>query len=764
MLPTEVARLNNNNDEPRFSVKEAETTLKNAQLAWDEQGQPLSTVFDDVYFSKDNGMLETQYVFLEQNHLLERWRSLNAGDKFVIAETGFGTGLNFLCAWQAWLDHSPENTQLHFISVERFPLQVSDLEKSLELWPALHSLSQQLLAQYPQVLVEGVHRLNFNGVTLTLIIGEASAGFAEMRASNHPWFCGPLNNCHVDAWFLDGFAPAKNPEMWTETLFAHIAALSKTATKSNRATTFATFTAAGIVKRGLKSAGFNTEKVPGFGKKREMLRGYFTGETASPMESSTALNASDSSEARDAEETRNAEKGRVEPHITQKEQRSHRTRFRYPVESPWFVPAHHHDKYRKHQHHLKTVAIIGGGLSGCFAANYLSKLGFAITLFEATDDICQKASGNPQGVVFAKLSPETGHLGDFNLLALMAAERFYQPLWKETDIGNRCGVLQLSFDEKLQTLHDQTWSRFGTAQQLFSHVTQTQASQLAGLDLEHGGLWFPNCGWINPRQLSRRLLEQSEPAIRLNTTVDKLKYKDGLWQLRDGNKSHLGEFSHVIIANAVDAKRFKQTQDLPLKSVRGQVTFVPSNSVSNNLQTVICSEGYIAPADASGHHCLGATFDPKSTNLDVLASDHQENIEHIRSICKPLTETIEAGLHHSYIGRVALRCSTPDYLPIVGPVPVAKQFDRDYARFSKNAREVVSTAGSYYPGLFTSLAYGSRALAYLPLATDLLCAHINATPNPVGLELTKALHPARFLVRDIARNKRQATGKHTSPT
>ena len=193
----------------------------------------MSQQYGDVYFSRASGLDETRHVFLEQNHLPQRWRDLQQ-DSFTIVETGFGTGLNFLCAWQLWLVCAPPAARLHFVRIEKYPLTLDDLTRALSLWPPLAAERAALLAQYG-MLAPGWHRLSFaqGRVTLTLIIGDVQTSLPLLRAK-------------ADAWFLDGFAPSKNPEMWQPDLYIQMARLS------HPSTTFATFTSAGLVKRGLQ--------------------------------------------------------------------------------------------------------------------------------------------------------------------------------------------------------------------------------------------------------------------------------------------------------------------------------------------------------------------------------------------------------------------------------------------------------------------------------------------------------------------------------
>ena len=229
--------------------------IEPAALVW-QHGVPESLRFGDVYFSRDNGLEETRHVFLGHNDLPARFAGLGEGGCFVVAENGFGTGLNFLATWQAWRTHrKARNATLHFVSVERFPLTRPDLERALALWPELASLSRALLDNYPP-LVRGTHRLVLDGgqVRLTLFFGDIRDAWQSLEFQ-------------ADAWFLDGFAPARNPDMWLEQTIGQVCAHSKPGT------TLATFTSVGRIRRELADAGFRMQKVPGYGRKREMLKG-----------------------------------------------------------------------------------------------------------------------------------------------------------------------------------------------------------------------------------------------------------------------------------------------------------------------------------------------------------------------------------------------------------------------------------------------------------------------------------------------------------
>jgi tRNA U34 5-methylaminomethyl-2-thiouridine-forming methyltransferase MnmC len=231
----------------------------NQALEW-RDGQPYSTQFQDIYFSSDDGLAETDYVFLQGNNLPKRFQQLDLNSsEFIIIETGFGTGLNFLCAAKLWLELTPVNARLHFISTEKYPLSLPDIAAAHSLWPCLKVLSQEFLLSYPTLLDAKLTANLLDGrVQITLLIGDANTTLKDLTIK-------------ADAWFLDGFAPAKNPDMWQVELFSQMTRLS------NPGTTFATFTSAGTVRRSLQTAGFSVTKQPGFGKKREMLIGQYIG-------------------------------------------------------------------------------------------------------------------------------------------------------------------------------------------------------------------------------------------------------------------------------------------------------------------------------------------------------------------------------------------------------------------------------------------------------------------------------------------------------
>ncbi|MDP2833810.1 MAG: bifunctional tRNA (5-methylaminomethyl-2-thiouridine)(34)-methyltransferase MnmD/FAD-dependent 5-carboxymethylaminomethyl-2-thiouridine(34) oxidoreductase MnmC [Pseudomonadota bacterium] len=215
-------------------------------------GTPFSETYDDIYHSADGGPGQARHVFLLGNDLPQRWQGR---ERFVILETGFGSGLNFLATWAAWRDDPARCERLHYLAVEKHPFRAADLARLHEQWPELQSLSRELCASWP-VLTPGFHRLEFAAgrVLLTLLLGEAETVLRRCEA-------------RVDAFYLDGFDPKKNPAMWSFELFRRLARLA------TPEATLATWCVAGTVREALLAAGFAVTKRPGFGRKRHMLAG-----------------------------------------------------------------------------------------------------------------------------------------------------------------------------------------------------------------------------------------------------------------------------------------------------------------------------------------------------------------------------------------------------------------------------------------------------------------------------------------------------------
>ena len=657
------------------------TTIQHAQLDWDENGNPISRAFADVYFSNESGLAETRHVFLTQNELHERFSALSADGRLIIGETGFGTGLNFLCAWQLFEACAKPGARLQFVSVEKFPLSRDDLERALNLWPELQPLANQLLAQYVAIH-EGFQRLVFDSgrVTLTLLIGDA----LEML---------PQLDGQIDAWFLDGFAPSKNPEMWTPELFAELARLAAPDS------TIGTFTSTGWVRRALNAAGFKMKRVPGIGHKWEVLKGAFVGWPVDVPAPTAA--------------------------------------------KPWFARPRLLAGERK-------ALVIGAGLAGCATAASLAARGWQVSLLERHAALAQEASGNPQGVLYLKLSAHGTALSQLILSGFGHTRRLLERLERGVDWDD-CGVLQLAFDDKEAERQAQLARAFSP--ELLHVLDQTEAEAKAGVALRSGGLFYPEGGWVHPPALCRHQASRANIRLLAHNDVVELRREGDVWQAWNGERL-LDCAPVVVLAGAAEIKRFPAAADLPLKRIRGQITKLPETEGSQSLRTVVCAEGYVAPGRLD-EHTLGASFDFKSDDLTPTAADHLGNLELLREISADLTERLQVNdlPGEQLQGRAAFRCTSPDYLPIVGPLADRGAFLEAYSILRKDARQIPQTECPWLNGLYINSGHGSRGLITAPLSGELIAAWLDNEPLPLPRSVAEACHPNRFVVRHLIRGK-----------
>jgi len=340
------------------------------ELDWSAEGAPRAATFDDVYFSKMGGLAEAEAVFLAGCGLPDAWK---CRDRFAVCELGFGTGLNVLAAWSAWKKTRLPHAQLHISTIEAFPLARAHAARALSQFPEVSALSQRLLAQWP-VRAYAPQRFCFpdDGFTLTIFTGEAETVL--------PGIVGQF-----DAWFLDGFAPARNPGMWGAAVFAQMARLSAPGARA------ATFTVAGDVRRGLEAAGFAVQKKPGFGAKRERLEAVFMDRGSSgPPAPGAGLKA----------------------------------RGPYPYAAC----------------HPKRVAVIGAGIAGASVAQALTRRGVETIVLDAGLEPGAGASGNPAGLVMPRLDRGGGPLAEMFIAAYLHAVAAYGAMGG--DVFTPCGVEQ----------------------------------------------------------------------------------------------------------------------------------------------------------------------------------------------------------------------------------------------------------------------------------------------------------------------------------
>ncbi len=664
--------------------------LASPGLTWAPGRVPMSSRFGDLYYSRDGDLDEARHVFLDGCGLPGAWRS---GETFTICELGFGTGLNFLVTWEAWQRARLKNARLHYIAVEGFPLLQSELGEALLAWPQLRTTVRGLMRVYPQPQ-RGFHRVfpkvhgddDSSSLTLTFLFGEALDMLGQLEA-------------RVDAWFLDGFAPDKNPDMWRADVFAQLPRLSHTQSGGTRV---ATYSAAGSVREGLAHAGFEVAKAPGFGHKREMVRGRFIGGL------------------------------KIEPLL-----------------QPWFAQPPSAHGAGGH------AAIIGAGVAGTSVAFALNRRGWRTTLIDRHKTIAAETSGNPMGILVPRLTAATNaHDGRF----YAAAWRFVLDVLEEisdsslTMLGDRCGALQLATDDAEAARQKSIVAAAMLPEPLLFQVTAKEASEIAGCAVPYGGLYFPQGGWLRPRAYCAALAQKSHTLLDVDAVS--LAHSGGFWKIADGAGRVQVQADVVILANGLGAGTVPDTAWLPLVARRGQISMTPPTNMSAALRAVLSFGPYITPP-YHGAHYIGATFDtadPAQTFGDISANP-ADDIRNIAAINAALPDMLAAEAtippHH----RAAIRCTSPDHLPMAGPVPDQGAYLRDFAEMRHGHPWAKYPEAAYQAGLYVLTALGSRGLTAAPMAGEVLAAHITGEPWPLERDLMTALHPARFLVRDLKRRE-----------
>tara|TARA_B110000503_G_scaffold39815_1_gene65392 strand:- start:221 stop:2236 length:2016 start_codon:yes stop_codon:yes gene_type:complete len=655
-----------------------------ATLRWTDSGVPASNHFDDVYYSQDNGLEESRHVFLQGNELPQRWQQQASG-LFCIGELGFGTGLNFLLTWQAWRAMPAPRPELHFLSIEKHPLSRTDLARALAAWPTLDSLAEQLLVGYPGPLA-GQHRLLLEpGVRLDLWWEDASDALADLAGREQPL---------IDAWYLDGFSPSHNEAMWSPKVLGAVAALSRDGAS------FATFTAAGHVRRTLAAAGFKVSKVPGYGRKRECLRGVL--------------------EARD-------------------------TPLANANLSPWDLPGDTRDR-------PDSVLIVGGGLAGCTTAAALADRGISVILLEQ-GALSSGGSGNDQGVLYTRLSRKHSTLVDFALQGFQFASSFYRAMFRDGELqphldGDLCGSFQQSANTaEMAALRDALIGLEDLAQVL----DRERASAVLGIEQPSAGYWYPGSGWLRPAAVCRALTARNNIRVLEHCGAVSLHTDGTHWHAIAGGET-LAQARVAIVATGTGTTALEQLTWLPLQTIRGQITELPATQTTDGLRAALCHDGYIAPA-RDGTHSMGASFNVNISDPAPRAEDNCDNLSKLAAAVPAWKTPLEALDPGALPSRVGYRCASPDYLPVVGAAPDFDGFVRDYGALRHNARQSLQHRGPCLPGLYINAAHGSRGLASTPIAAELLASMICDEPLPLSRTLCRALSPARFIIRDLSRNR-----------
>lgn len=565
----------------------------------------------------------------------------------------------------AFLEQAPlsgNGSRLHFISVEKYPLTQADLRKALAAWPELAPLSQPLIDQWP-LPVSGCHRLLFadGRIRLDLWFGDIKEMLPQVP---HP------ATGLVDAWYLDGFSPAKNPEMWTQELFDDLARLARPDA------TLSTFTCAGFVRRGLIAAGFAMKKVKGHGSKREMLAGVREGKV--PQQSI----------------------------------------------APW---------YARPTGREGEVLIIGGGIASAMTALSLVERGRHVTLLCEDGEPASGASGNRQGALYPLLNGEHDALSRFYSLAFGFARNRLLALAKHHPVAfSLCGVTQLGYDDKSAAkLAKMTQGPFPP--ELMHPLSAAEVEQVVGLPCDADGVSYPLGGWLCPADLTRAAIREAQASGRLevvfNAAVTRIAEEVDGWRVesQDGRQWHA---PNLVAAAGHQLPALLPFAELPLYPVRGQVSHVPTTTGLSQLKTVLCYDGYLTPAH-NGAHCIGASYGRNQTDLAYRADEQEQNRARLQACVPQQRWPAEVDVSGAQ-ARVGVRCASRDHLPVAGPVArLAALADHDVNAPADQQSALPLHAGLYVLGALGSRGLCSAPLCGelvaseicgdpLPLAADLL--------------------------------------------
>lgn len=660
-----------------------------AQYRVAEDGTFLSDSFDDVYQSYDGGLGQAEYVFLAGNGLPERWRGRR---QFVVLETGFGMGLNFLTTWAAWRADQARSDTLHFISCELHPFRVEDLIRIHAAWPQFAELAEELHVRWP-CLAPGLHRLHLDEgrVCLTLQFGNGREELGQLVA-------------RVDAFMLDGFAPPKNPDLWSARVYYTLARLAAPEA------TLATWSVAGEVREGLRRAGFVVKKGPGFGGKRQMLRGHYVGRPTrrnpAPGTSAGNLSAVNASPANaTAAGDRAADQAMADDESLPK---------------------------------ARHAIVIGAGVAGCSVAERLAARGWTVELIDEADRPGQGASGNHAGVLRPLPNIDDNRMSRLTRAGMLYGWQHVRELRARGLVvrAQACGVLHLARDPAQEAIMRAVVAKLALPEELLRFVDADDASRIGDWPVPLGGWWFASSGWVQPPTLCAANVAAHPDRIHAHwrRSVGRIERVGDMWRALDANDDVIAAAPILVLAAGIGLSGFPEAATVPMVKARGQVTLLPA-AAGSAPRVVICRMGYVSP-EVDGVRCAGATFDVDDEDTELRDRDQRENLDKLEAMLPGYTAELDPS---QLQGRVGFRPASPDRLPMVGAVPAVTTV----------APGTTLASMPRQPGLYTVSGFGARGLVWAALAGELLAAQLCGEPLPLERDLCEAVDPARYLLRPV---------------
>jgi tRNA 5-methylaminomethyl-2-thiouridine biosynthesis bifunctional protein len=386
---------------------------------------------------------------------------------------------------------------------------------------------------------------------------------------------------------------------------------------------------------------------------------------------------------------------------------------------------------------LKAI-VIGGGIAGCSSAYALAKRGISVILIERHAAIAQEASGNPVGMLYPKFN--TGG----SVLSTMASHGFaftlalLKQLPHSTTIYQLCGQIQLAFNQHEQ---EKQLKLLGSAYQhpAFQLLSATEASIKANINLQVGGLYLPESGWVKPQSFCQALIHSDLITQRTSTKAIDLQKHDSHWQVSLINEQTL-EADIIVLCNANELPQFEHCKNIPITPVRGQVNFFKANNISQALQTILCSDHYLSPL-VDGMHSIGTSYAPDDLNPSLSDADTHTNLQALKKISVPIFNSIDQS---KIAGRVAWRSATRDYMPLAGQLIDEAALRKAPPRYNDHPSDL-----PWLKGLYINAGHGSKGMITAPMCGELIANLITGETLAIKPSIAAMLNPSRFLLKDM---------------
>ncbi|ABV36254.1 FAD dependent oxidoreductase [Shewanella sediminis HAW-EB3] len=422
------------------------------------------------------------------------------------------------------------------------------------------------------------------------------------------------------------------------------------------------------------------------------------------------------------------------------------------------------------------IAIIGGGVASTHLALSLAQRNKKVRIFCSDANFAQQASGNKQGAVYPLLTPDNGHLSHYFQQGYLFTRRRLQALVDDKFAVSYdfCGVLQTGFDDRSSARLDKIINGQSWNEKMAYPIDAASATQIAGIDIDKAGIYYPLGGWICPHEFTRAAFDKaarlSDVSVEFNADITRIEQREGLWYLYksvnvqhsctdshtpdDSEELEIGPFANLVLANGQGLTQFKQSEKLPATGFRGQVSHIPSRNALTKLSTVLCSHGYLTPGN-NNFHCTGASYVKNPTNLDYCATEQVENLHKIRHsyVDKPWTEDVDITGHSA---RVGVRMVTRDHAPMMGCAPDTDSMLAQYEQHQHTKESIKfwkETPAPTHKGLFILGGLGSRGLTSGPLAAEALAAQLCGEVIPLSMPMLEMLNPNRFWMRKLIKGK-----------